>query len=160
MKEKKLTTARVIFTVLTLASVVAIFWNSSQNAIESTARSMPLTEWVNSILSRLSIPFSVTDHFIRKMAHFTEYAILGTLLSVTYYLYQLKIKSALIATLCTGAVIAVTDEIIQLFPVGRSCQISDMLLDCCGVVVAAVIVMLIIRAIENKRRKTQISESF
>lgn len=153
-----MTTARVIFTVLTVAAVAAIFWNSSQNAVESTARSTPLTDWVNGILSGLSIPFRVTENLIRKLAHFTEYATLGTLLSVTYYLYQLKIKTALVSTLLTGAAIAVIDEIIQLFPVGRSCQISDMLLDCCGVAFAAVIVMLIIRAIENKRRKTQISE--
>ena len=153
MKDKKVVIARVIMTVLTIAAVAAIFCNSSQNAVESTERSSPLTDWINGILAGFPIPFSVTENFIRKLAHFTEYAILGTMLSLTYYLYLLKIKKALIATLITGAVIATIDEIIQLFPAGRSCQISDMLLDFCGVTFATVIVMLIIRAIENKRRK-------
>ncbi|WP_405342396.1 VanZ family protein [Ruminococcus sp.] len=158
MKDKKRMTARVILTVLTVAAVAAIFYNSSQSAVESTERSSPLTDWINGILAGFPIPFSVTENFIRKLAHFTEYAILGTMLSVTYYLYLLKIKTALIATLITGAAVAVIDEVIQLFPAGRSCQISDMLLDCCGVAFASAIVMLIIRAVENKRRKKQLNE--
>ncbi|HBE14760.1 MAG TPA: hypothetical protein DCY72_00720, partial [Ruminococcaceae bacterium] len=55
--------------------------------------------------------------------------------------------------------VAVIDEIIQLFPAGRSCQVSDMLLDFCGVAFAAVIVMLIIPAIENNRRKKRNGQS-
>lgn len=156
MKDKKLMIARVILTALTVAAVAAIFFNSSQSAIESSERSSPLTDWVNGILSGLSIPFSVTEKFIRKLAHFTEYAILGTMLSVTYYLYLLKIRTALISTLITGAAIAVIDEIIQLFSEGRSCRISDMLLDFSGVAFASVIVMLIVRAKANKRRKKQL----
>ena len=158
MKDKKRMTARVILTVLTVAAVAAIFYNSSQSAVESTERSSPLTDWINGILAGFPIPFSVTENFIRKLAHFTEYAILGTMLSVTYYLYLLKIKTALIATLITGAAVAVIDEVIQLFPAGRSCQVSDMLLDFCGVAFASAIVMLIIRAVENKRRKKQLNE--
>ena len=159
MKEKKLTAVRVILTLLTVAAIAAIFYNSSQDAIESTERSSQLTDWVNGILSGLPIPFSVTENFIRKLAHFAEYSFLGVLLSVTYYVHLRKIKAALIATLITGAVVATIDEIIQLFPAGRSCQVSDILLDCCGVAFAAAVVMLIIRAIENKRRKKLNEES-
>ena len=153
MKDKKRMIARVILTVLTVAAVAAIFYNSSQDAVESTERSSPLTDWFNGILSGFPIPFSVTENFIRKLAHFTEYTVLGALLSATYYAYQRKIKTALISALITGAVIAVIDEIIQLFPAGRSCQISDMLLDFCGVAFASAIVMPTIRVIENSRRK-------
>ena len=159
MKDRKMMIARVVLTVLTVAAVAAIFYNSSQSAIESTERSSPLTDWINGILAGFPIPFSVTENCIRKLAHFTEYAILGAMLSVTYYVYQLKIRTALITTLITGAAVAVIDEIIQLFPAGRSCQVSDMLLDFCGVAFAAVIVMVIIRAIENNRRKKRNGQS-
>ena len=158
MKDKKVLIIRVILTVLTVAAVAAIFYNSSQDAVESTERSSPLTDWINGILAGFPIPFSVTENFIRKLAHFTEYSILGALLSVTYYLYFHRIKTVLISTLISGAVIATIDEIIQLFPAGRSCQISDILLDCCGVAFATVIVMLIIRAIENNRLNKQLNE--
>ena len=159
MKDKKVLIIRVILTVLTVAAIAAIFYNSSQDAIESTERSSPLTDWINVILAGLPIPFSVTENFIRKLAHFAEYSLLGALLSVTYYVHLRKIKTALIGTLITGAVVATIDEIIQLFPAGRSCQVSDILLDCCGVAFAAAIVMLIIRSIENKRRKKLNEES-
>ena len=159
MKDKKVLIIRVILTVLTVAAIAAIFYNSSQDAIESTERSSQLTDWVNGILSGLPIPFSVTENFIRKLAHFAEYSFLGALLSVTYYVYLLKIRTALISTLITGTAIAVIDEIIQLFPADRSCQVSDILLDCCGVAFAAAVVMLIIRSIENKRRKKLNEES-
>ena len=159
MKEKKLTAVRVILTLLTVAAIAAIFYNSSQDAIESTERSSPLTDWINGMLAGLPIPFSVTENFIRKLAHFAEYSFLGSLLSVTYYVHLRKIKTALIGTLITGAVVATIDEIIQLFPAGRSCQVSDILLDCCGVAFAAAIVMLIIRSIENERLKKLNEES-
>ena len=158
MKDKKVLIIRVILTVLTVAAVAAIFYNSSQDAVESTERSSPLTDWINGILAGFPIPFSVTENFIRKLAHFTEYSILGALLSVTYYLYIHRIKTVLISTLISGAVIATIDEIIQLFPAGRSCQVSDILLDCCGVAFATAIVMLIIRTIENNRLKKQLNE--
>ena len=159
MKDKKNLTARVILTVLTIAAIGMIFYNSSLSAVESTEQSSPLTDWINGILAGFPIPFSVTENFIRKLAHFAEYSFLGALLSVTYYVHLRKIKTALIATLITGAVVATIDEIIQLFPAGRSCQVSDILLDCCGVAFAAAIVMLIIRAIKNKRRKKLSKES-
>ena len=149
----------MILTVLTVAAIAAIIYNSSQDAIESTERSSPLTDWINGVLAGFPIPFSVTENFIRKLAHFTEYSILGALLSVTYYLYLQRLKKTLLLTLITGAVIATIDEIVQLFPAGRSCQVSDILLDCCGVTFAAVIVMLIVRTIKNKRLKKLNEES-
>ena len=51
----------------TVAAVAAIFYNSSQDAVESTERSSPLTDWINSILSGFPIPFSVT--LLRARSH-------------------------------------------------------------------------------------------
>ena len=153
MKNQKLMIARIVMTVLTVAAIAAIFYNSSLDAVESTEQSSPLTEWINSILARFPIPFSVTENFIRKLAHFTEYSILGVMLSVTYHLYFRRVKRVLLASLPTGAVVAVCDELIQLIPAGRSAQVSDVLLDCCGVVFGTLIVAVFISKIELKRRK-------
>lgn len=153
MKDKKLTAARVILTVLTIAAIAAIFYNSSLDADTSTEQSSPLTDWFNGIFMRLPIPFCVTENFVRKAAHFTEYSILGAMLSVTYYLYFRKKSKVFIASLCSGAIIASVDELIQLVPAGRSAQVSDVLLDCCSVIVGTLIVLAIISIIELKRRK-------
>lgn len=153
MKDKKRIAARVIMTVLTVAAIAAIFYNSSLDALESTEQSSPLTDWINGILARLPIPFGVTENFVRKAAHFTEYAILGVMLSVTYHLYLRKRKSVLLAALPTGAGVAICDELIQLIPAGRSAQVSDVLLDCCGILFGTLIVIAFISIIEIKHRK-------
>lgn len=140
-------------TVLTVAAIAAIFYNSSKDAVVSTEQSSPLTEWINSILARFPIPFSVTENFIRKAAHFTEYSILGFMMSVTYHLYFRRRRSILPASLTTGAVVATCDELIQLIPAGRSAQVSDVLLDCCGVGFGTLIVIAFISILELKRRK-------
>ena len=154
MKDNKLLTARVILTVLTVAAVAAIFYNSSLSAVESTEQSSPLTEWVNSVLASLHFPFAVTEKFIRKLAHFSEYSALGLLLSTTVYLYRQDRKKTLLTALPIGAAVAVCDELIQLFPAGRSCQVSDMLIDTCGIAFGTLIVLLFISIKEKKQKET------
>ena len=103
MKDKKNLTARVILTVLTTAAIGMIFYNSSLSAVESTEQSSPLTDWINSILATFPIPFRVTENFIRKMAHFSEYTVLGLLLSTTVYQYRKDRKKTLLTALPIGA---------------------------------------------------------
>lgn len=155
MQNRKLFIARIILTVLTVTAVAAIFYNSSLSAVESTEQSSPLTELVNSFLSSLHIPLTLEETVIRKTAHFTEYAVLGTLLTVTVHLYAKKRSRTLLLALPPGAAVAVCDELIQLFPAGRSCEVKDMLIDFCGIVFAALIVTLIISIIEKRRNKRE-----
>ena len=154
MKDKKLLAARVILTVLTVAAIAAIFYNSSLDAVESTEQSSPLTQWVNSILASLHVPFTLSEAFVRKAAHFCEYTVLGLLLSSTVNLYCKNRKKMLLTALPIGASVAVCDELIQLFPAGRSCQVSDMLIDCCGIAFGTLIVLLIVLIIEKRKGKT------
>lgn len=150
MKNKKRMAARVILTVLTVAAVAAIFYNSSLSAVKSTEQSSPLTDWINSILASLPFPFAVTEKFIRKLAHFSEYSALGLLLSSTVFLYRQNQSKTFLTAMPIGAAVAVCDELIQLFPAGCSCQVSDMLIDICGIAFGTVIVLLII-SIKEKR---------
>lgn len=156
MKNKRLITARVILTVLTVAAVAAIFYNSSLDADTSTEQSSPLVMWINQFFCSFNCPFNVTERFIRKAAHFTEYSILGALLSVTFYLYLRKRSRILMTALPTGALVAVCDELIQLFPAGRSCQVSDMVLDFCGVLFSTLIVILIISLSEKRKARRKV----
>ena len=153
MNTRKLMIARVILTVLTVAAVAAIFYNSSLSAVESTEQSFPLTEWINSVLNSLRVPLVVNEAFVRKLAHFAEYAALGTLLSVTVYLYTPKCNRTLLTALPMGASVAVCDELIQLFSQGRSCEVRDMLIDFCGVLCTALLAVFIISNIEKRNKK-------
>ena len=149
---KRLLIARIVLTVLTVAAVAAIFYNSSLSAVESTEQSSPLTDMINTFLHSIHINITLTEGFVRKLAHFTEYTVLGTLLGTTVYLYRFDRKKALLTVLPFGAAVPVIDELIQLFPEGRSCQVSDMVIDFCGVMFGMLIVTLVVTLIMKRKR--------
>ena len=205
MKNPEQLKNRRLFTVLCILDAVwiaVIFsWSLASSDLSSKESS-----WVL-ILVQGILPF-VTMHMVRKAAHFTEFMILGALLSATAgvwltnrkerseesrpdrrddrsdksrsdrrdglsdesrsdrrnglsdesqqdrrdgrragSLQQLGIASGI------GLAAAICDELIQLTSPGRSCQISDMLLDFCGVLAGALILMLVFRIIINRHRR-------
>ena len=155
MKNKQSNVARTILTVLSIAVVCMIFFNSMLDAEESTGMSNPLVEGINRFLASVHLDITVTEKTVRKAAHFTEYAILGALLSATIYLYVLKRKETFVMALSAGCGVAVCDEAIQLFPKGRSCEVKDMLIDCAGVLLSVLIVQLILFLKEKHNTKKE-----
>jgi len=86
-------------------------------------------EFLNSVLHSLNLSIVLSDHFVRKCAHFVEYFVLGTLLFFTVKLYLSKNSVKIFSAVAIGLAVAIVDESIQLFSVGRSAQFSDVLLD-------------------------------
>ena len=72
---------RIIFLILTILWMALIFWFSSKTASDSTVQSTSVTEWFFSIFIDNPSPKLVdtAENVIRKIAHFTEYFILGGL---------------------------------------------------------------------------------
>ena len=85
----------------------------------------------------------ITNHFIRKIAHITEFAILSILL--TFCFHGQVIKSAGI-----GFVTAFLDESIQLLS-GRGALITDVWIDLIGVAAGSLIGLLAFRAIRRRK---------
>lgn len=83
------------------------------------------------------------DHPVRKTAHAAEYAVLGILLvSLSgYYINRRQILTAW----GIGTLYAVSDEFHQYFVPGRSCQLSDVMLDSAGVLAGTVIGWIFLR---------------
>ena len=92
------------------------------------------------------------DHFIRKTAHFTEYALLGGLLMLDMNIVLEK-ASAAFAGLAwmLGTLFAASDEWHQTFVEGRSGQVTDVILDSLGVAAGVLIVCIIART-ANRRK--------
>ena len=129
-------------TVLTVAAIAAIFYNSMLNADDSTDQSTP------------GFTFSLSEGVVRKLAHFTEYSVLGVLLTTTVYLYTQKRVMTFCISLPSGVLIAVCDELIQLGSEGRSCQPRDVLIDGSGILLGALIVIAVISVIEKRKVKS------
>lgn len=158
MKKTKLTAARIVMTILTVAAVGFIFGNSLMNADDSSAESGRILGFINGILRSMNAGFEASEFIVRKAAHFTEFAVLGVLLSVTFRLYVQKPLKAALFAVSAGLCTAVCDELIQMSSSGRSCEIRDMLIDFSGVVFAALIVFLILR-LKDRRKKNERSSA-
>ena len=152
MKDLKRTVARVLLSLLSIAAVGAIFYNSSLDAVSSSAQSGTLLAAVNNFLRTVGISITISETVLRKAAHFAEYAVLGALLMATAYAYVPRCGRAFWITLSAGACTAVGDELIQLGSAGRSCEVRDMAIDFSGVLFAAGILRLILYLIDRKRK--------
>lgn len=87
--------------------------------------------------------FSYMLHgFIRKVAHFFLYTVLGFLL-LRYFLHQKVVRIAFILALCVGICYASFDEYHQTLVVGRSGTVSDVLLDSSGVAFGVLMYFLV-----------------
>ena len=120
--------------------------------------------WIVVMLTVSSIPdLTIIPHWHLtwkdKIAHITEYAILALL-----FLLMLKQenrianrKRRLLTVLCFGLLLAVIDELHQLFIPGRSTDVLDIVADFSGIVIMTFIFNLIRNRIETGNLKLKIS---
>ena len=142
-----------VYGILVIVWMMAIFMFSAQDADESSKMSSGVGDTVGKIFvkeyeswpeeRRLSFVDAV-EFPLRKVAHASEYTLLGFLLMGAF---QGKKGRALL----TGALYAVSDEVHQLFVPGRSGQIMDVMIDSSGVILGILIFCLGRRIIGEKR---------
>lgn len=144
---------RIIVFMLTAGMVTFAFVHSSMPADLSGEESESVMDFLQYIFNFFGFNAELTDHIVRKAAHFTEYTAIGMLLvSCAYSFSRTKPYRYYSQILFAGLATAVCDETIQLNVPGRSGQITDVLLDFSGVITGAVI-MLIFYSVYRKIRK-------
>lgn len=126
-----------------------IFSMSAATAVESS-------EISDSFLMRI-IEFTgieMSSHFIRKAAHFCEFALLSFLISNAVFATWKSKKSSIYA-FPAACLYAVTDELHQLFSDGRACSFRDMLIDSSGAFLGALVfsimILIYIKLFERKK---------
>ena len=141
--------------ILMFATVIwmGVIWSFSANPADASTET---SHMAGKIISGLFVPgfqewteekqmdlIVKIDHPVRKAAHAAEYAVLGVLLiSLSGY----YIKRRWILTAWTiGTLYAASDELHQYFVPGRSCQITDVMLDSAGVLAGTVFGWLFLR---------------
>ncbi|MCD8378896.1 MAG: VanZ family protein [Lachnospiraceae bacterium] len=90
-------------------------------------------------------------NLIRKLAHFTEFTLLGA--ELTVLIWEILYCSLTTSLLC-GLLAAVSDETIQIFVEGRGSSVRDVWIDFGGVLVGTVLVWLVLK-FRGRRRKGQ-----
>ena len=138
---------------LTLGMLAFIWGHSLMNASASASESETVLHWTLSLGSFLPGLAYLNIYAIRKLAHQTEFALLGLLLRLTGGTFQPP-RGPRWAFFC-GALAAALDETLQLLSPGRSAQVSDVLLDSLGVL-AAILFYKLLQRLKGPaaRRKT------
>ena len=127
------TKKRMILCGLLLAGMLAIIWgNSLRTGTESGAMSGRVLAWINSLLHLDESGAGVLHLLIRKMAHFTEFACLGLLLTWWFGMTGEKKGHLICMPLLCGLLAACVDETIQLFVPDRGPSLIDVWIDTAG----------------------------
>ena len=139
---------RVIFTVALLGCILFIFRNSLQTGEVSSARSQAVTAMVNGALGKVGLG-PLSEHIIRKLAHFSEFMLEGFLLMLCLRVYTKHFVRHMSWPLLAGMSTALMDETIQISVPNRTSSVTDVWIDTAGVIaglIVALIILLIIRA--------------
>ncbi len=152
MFEKK-NAVRNLWIVAVCLWLFVIWGNSLQPADQSNAKSLYALALLEKMLGWLDLNFIVTNNLIRKLGHFVEFMVLGTLLfktiSVCSPSIRLKKRYFWFGFLLLLA--ASIDEGIQLFVEGRSSQVTDILLDVTSGFLATVLFFLLPKRFSHKK---------
>lgn len=142
--------AEIFWTVLTLVYLLFIYSNSMRNGTASAQQSQWAFSVVEKVASVMGLETGLTEHLLRKAAHFGEYLILGLLLVKTAGAYHFYAVFQFRIALSAGFVMACGDECLQLFVDGRSGQFSDVLLDTCGILAGILLYLLLYNSISGR----------
>ncbi len=122
-----------------LAVLVFIYANSFRKGSASAEESQGLFALLARFFSFL--PF-FTHAFLRKLAHFAEYTLLGIHLFFFPSVFGRGRKRECLSALAAGALVALTDELVQAFVPGRGSSLWDCAIDFGGVLFGHVLVLL------------------
>ncbi|MGD9909542.1 MAG: VanZ family protein [Candidatus Izemoplasmatales bacterium] len=117
----------VYLTISLLLTLFAFLMSSASGELSgdiSSSFSLTIYQVIIEPIRFFNLSFDTFHTIIRKLAHITEYLLMGYFWMVTFY--QFKIKIGYVFAL--GLIIASLDEMIQLFSVDRGPSIIDVLL--------------------------------
>ena len=144
--------------LLVIGVMVMIFCFSAQTGAESGAMSGQITRWIlrlvvpnfeNMSLQEQESLRSTVGLLIRKMAHFSEYALLG--FSLMLHIWQIQKKTVVhlpwLWSWVIGTLYAASDEFHQGFVADRGPSVVDVMIDSAGVIVGVLLTVWILRRV-------------
>ncbi len=159
---------RWIFLGLSVAVMGVIFFFSSQQGSESAGVSGGLTKFVESVFFRrwMDLPeaeeaaqLGNLSFFLRKMAHFTLFFLLGGFLGAFFATFSLKPWLQVLLASLSATVYAALDELHQALVPNRSFETFDIAVDAAGALIGALIgVGLTAAALLSLMKKRQLEK--
>ena len=126
---KRAKTAVIIAVIIMLGFI----WGHSMASAEVSGKeSVSVMNRLTAVLEFFVGKGNVTDHLVRKLAHFAEFAVLGFFAMLLFLLNGRRTASDIYRCVLDILAAAVVDETIQLFSPGRAGLVQDILLDTLG----------------------------
>lgn len=144
---------KTILIILILIWMITVFIFSNQASTESSSTSGKVIEVIMKVLNidisdekiqELQLP-------IRKLAHFTIYAIGGLLITLLINQYNILTVQKIIYSQLFITIYAITDELHQYFIPGRAASITDVLIDSAGGLLVILMCIYISGCIKRKK---------
>ena len=117
--------------------------NEASGRLVAFVQQLFFPKWSSLPEEELLLYLGKLNFFIRKLAHFTEFAILGIWLSMFFMTLKKSFGFRFAGSLLIGTLYSAIDEIHQLFVKNRYCSIYDMLIDSAGCLLGILICHLI-----------------
>ncbi len=154
-------TIRKHYTVLSWLAVLVcmglIFYLSSQSGEDSGRLSAIVTTFIMNIIERITgnseFDLETFNHVVRKLAHFTAYFILGSLLLNALHASKVRPPKSQRYAYITATLYAATDECHQMFSDGRGPQLRDVAIDSAGALIGVILTSILIREIIRIKNK-------
>ena len=151
--------------ILIIICVAFIFYNSlkpAEQSIKESGRVAGVIEKAVAAIYKGNPPENVTYFFkitfgnvLRDCAHFFEFFILGILVMLYSDKFRISVFRRFIFALLFCIFIALVDETIQLFSLGRAFEFYDLALDGLGSMVGIILIFLLWRIIKSKKVSKQ-----
>lgn len=143
----------IIAVCATVTVMITIFMFSSRNGSASSNQSIRVTRLLCRVIfvnykdmsaEQKSFVVKELHHFVRKLAHFSIYMLLGVCTYSSILLGEFRIKKKWTAALGICMIYAVLDEIHQYFIPGRAMSARDVCIDSAGALIGIIAVRVIV----------------
>ncbi len=146
--------------LLTFLWLGFIYSNSLQTGEQSGEQSGRVHDIVTAVTNTLGL-VGISEHLIRKLAHFAEFAVLGGLLCIDIWhtdLISLKKDPyisllTIFAAVPMSSILAGFDELLQTLSVGRGPALTDVLIDTAGAATATFLFAACYLIVYSKNKK-------
>ena len=169
---------KLIVIILVVFSLGGMYYFSSQNAQMSGNQSQEVVRIIDKIRDKVTLQdeklikiqtniydklkrFGSKSYIVRKMAHFSIYALIGTSLLLFIYEFSKKLVLSSLIEFLLSITYACYDEYRQLSVPGRSGSIKDVFIDSSGAltgIILTFIIISIIKIIVSLLNKKELSE--
>ena len=142
----------IILWVLALGWGAVLFVFSGQTGPESGNLSRMFTEWLLRVFPGLPWTVWQLEPVLRKLAHFSIFALEGCLLGAAMVLTLRRFAPAILLSAAACAVVAGLNEYHQTFTEGRNASFIDVLIDSAGALAGIMLAALVLYVLKRRRR--------